>query len=151
MESKREKGITGSVSRIANGPISWCSKTQDAVALSTHESEFYSAAHSVQEGIAHNEMLEELGIETVKPRIIQEDNMACIWYSEHPGSYEKTKHIRRKFHFVQQHVAEGTVKLEFCPSAENLADFFTKPLSVEQFEFFRAIIMYLWGSGVGDM
>ena len=146
LESTRDKGITGSISRIANGPISWCSKTQDIVALSTQESEFYSAAHSVQEGIAHNEMLEELGIETVKPIIIQEDNQACIWYSEHPGTYEKTKHIRRNFHFVQQHVSEGTVKLQFCPSAENLADFFTKPLTTEQFEFFRAIIMYLWGT-----
>ena len=96
-------------------------------------------------------MLEELGIATVRPRIIQEDNQACIWYSEHLGSYENTKHIRRKFHFVQQHVSEGTVKLVYCPSAENLADFFTKPLTVEQFEFFRSIIMYIWGSSPRDM
>ena len=96
-------------------------------------------------------MLEELGIDTVKPRIIQEDNKACIWYSEHPGTYEKTKHIRRKFHFVQQLVCDGTVKLEYCPSSENLADFFTKPLTIEQFEYFRSIIMYLWGSNINDM
>ena len=151
LQTKREKGITGNLTRIANGPISWCAKTQDVVALSTQESEFYAAAQAVQDGIAHNDMLEKLGIATVRPRIIQEDNQACIWYSEHPGSYEKTKHIRRKFHFVQQHVSEGTVKLVYCPSAENLADFFTKPLTVEQFEFFRSIIMYIWGSSPRDM
>ena len=96
-------------------------------------------------------MLDELGIATVRPLLIQEDNQACIWYLEHPGSYEKTKHIRRKFHFVQQHVSEGTVKLEYCPTAFNLADFFTKPLSTEMFERFRTIIMYLWGSSYGDL
>ena len=151
LATKREKGLSGSLSRLANGPINWCSKTQDVVALSTQESEFYAAALSVQEAIAQTEMLEELGIDTVKPRIIQEDNKACIWYSEHPGTYEKTKHIRRKFHFVQQHVSDGTVKLEYCPSSENLADFFTKPLTIEQFEYFRSIIMYLWGSNINDM
>ena len=61
--------MTDSLSRIANGPIGWCSKTQDIAALITHESEFYSAAHSVPKGITHNEMLEELGIEIVKTRI----------------------------------------------------------------------------------
>ena len=48
-------------------------------------------------------------------------------------------------------MSDGTVKLEYCPSAENLADFFTKPLTVEQFEFFRSIIMYLWGSSPNDL
>jgi len=151
IDNKREKGITGGLTRMANGPINWCSKTQDIVALSTQESEFYSAAHAVQEAIAQNEMLEELGIATVRPIIIQEDNQACIWYSEHPGSYEKTKHIRRKFHFVQQYVSDGTVRLEYCPSELNFSDLFTKPLPSDTFERFRDVIMYLWGSSDEDM
>ena len=106
IESKRDKDTTGGLTRVANEPINWCSKTQDVVALSTQESEFYTAAHAVQEGTAQNEMLDELGVATFKPILIQQDNQACIWYSEHPGSCEKTKHIRRKFYFVQQHVSE---------------------------------------------
>ena len=43
--------------------------------------------------------IEELGMATVKPRIIQEDSQACIWYSEHPGSYEKIKRIMRPLIF----------------------------------------------------
>ena len=97
----------------------------DVVALSTHESEFYTAARSAQEGIANIKLSEELGIETVESGITQEDNMTCIWYSEHSDGYEKSKHIRRNFYFVEH-------------------------LSVEHFEFFRAIIMYLWSS-VHDM
>ena len=77
--------------------------------------------------------------------------MACIRYSKHLGGYEKTKHIQRKCHCAQQHVSDGEVKLEYCTSAENLADFFTKPLSVEQFKFYRATVMYLWGSSPGTV
>ena len=51
-EFKRENVFTGRPSRIANCPISWCRKTQDVAALPSHGSEFYSAAHSVQEGKA---------------------------------------------------------------------------------------------------
>ena len=102
-------------------------------------------------GIAHNDMLEDKKIETVKTRIIRNDNMTCIWYSEHPGSHEKTKNIIKQFYYAQQHVAEGNVKLEFCPSTENLAGLLTKSLSVEQLDFVKTIITYVWGSGIDDM
>ena len=45
----------------------------------------------------------------------------------------------------------GSFTLECFPTADNIADFFTKPLSVELFERFRAIIMYLWGTSDGDI
>ena len=77
--------------------------------------------------------------------------MACIWYSEHLGSYEKSKHVRRNFHFVQQYMSDGTFKLEHCTSAENLADFFMKPRSVEQLKLVRAIIMHLSDSRPSDV
>ena len=64
--------------------------------LSTHESEFDSAAHSVK------------GVQHTTRCYIQEANMACIWYSGHLGNFEKTKQIRKTFHFVQQHLDEET-------------------------------------------
>ena len=56
VEFKCEKAIIGSQSKIANGSISWCSKTQDVAVLSIQENEPFPAAHSVHEGIAHNDM-----------------------------------------------------------------------------------------------
>ena len=73
--------------RISNGLISWQGQTQNVVTLSTQKSEFYPTALSA---------LEEIGTETVSPRIIQEDNMACIWHPQHPGSYVETKYSRSK-------------------------------------------------------
>ena len=140
---KREKGISGIIARIGetNGPVAWSSKTQSVVALSSFESEYYAAAQAVQEALAQAEMLEELNISVNKPLLIQEDNMACIWYTNHPGDYEKTKHIKRKFHFVQQHVADGDVELVYCNTTQNLADFFTKCLTEEVFLFYRSVMM----------
>ena len=127
--------------RETDGSLLWCSKVcrpdlsyavnQVAKLNSNPGIVTLIRLHQSQE-IEYNKMLEELGIETVKPIVIQEDNKACIWYSEHPpGSYEKTKHVKRKFPFVQQQVSEGTIKLDFRPSAENLAVSFTKPLATE--------------------
>ena len=140
---KTEKGISGFVARIGctNGPVSWSSKTQSVVALSSFEAEYYAAAQTVQEALAQSELLEELNISVNKPLLIQEDNKACIWYTNHPGDYEKTKHIKRKFHFVQHHVAEGDIQLVYCKTTENLADFFTKCLTEEVFLFYRSVLM----------
>ena len=72
--------------------------------------EFYAGAHVDQKGIAQNEMLEELGIATFRPILVQEDNQACIWYSEHTSSCERTERIRRMVHLVHQHASERAVK-----------------------------------------
>ena len=55
------------------------------------------------------------------------------------------------FHFVQQYVSELTVKLEYCPTADNTADFITKLCLLNYLKRFRAIIMYLWGTSDGDV
>ena len=57
IESKPKEGITGSLTRIANSHISWRINAQDAVALPTQGSEFYSVAHSVPKGIAQIETM----------------------------------------------------------------------------------------------
>ena len=70
LESKREKDLTGGLSRIAIGPTSWCSKIQVEVALFIQKSKLYSAALSFQGGIEHNQMIGELRIKYVKPRTV---------------------------------------------------------------------------------
>ena len=55
---------------MANGPINWYAKSQDIVDLLTQENEFYAAAQAAQEGIAYNDMLEDLGIAIFRPQIL---------------------------------------------------------------------------------
>ena len=72
---------------LSNGPISWSSKQQSEEALSSMESEYYTASYAAQEGIWVDQMLEELKIKIDKPLLIEEDNTAANIFSEHPTNH----------------------------------------------------------------
>jgi hypothetical protein len=59
---------------------------------------------------------------------IWEDNQSAIAYSQNALVSEKTKHIGLKWHFLKDHVEEGSIKLRYLPSYQMVADMFTKPL-----------------------
>jgi hypothetical protein len=59
---------------------------------------------------------------------IWEDNQSAIAYSKNALVNEKTKHICMKWHFLKDHVQQGTIKLRYLPTYQVVADMFTKPL-----------------------
>jgi hypothetical protein len=59
---------------------------------------------------------------------IWEDNQSAIAYSQNALVSEKTKHIGLKWHFLKDHVRQGTIKLRYLPTNQNVADIFTNPL-----------------------
>jgi hypothetical protein len=59
---------------------------------------------------------------------IWEDNQSAIAYSQNALVSEKTKHIGLKWHFLKNHVEQGTIKLRYLPIDQMAADMFTKPL-----------------------
>ena len=61
------------------------------------------------------------------------DNTSAIAIPENPVQYSRTKHIDIKYHFIREHVMNGTVELHFVPSWKQLADIFTKPLDKSTF------------------
>ena len=61
------------------------------------------------------------------------DNSSTIVITENPVQYSRTKHIDIKYHFIREHVMNGTMELHFVPSEEQLADIFTKPLDETTF------------------
>eukprot|EP00961_Rhodomonas_salina_P007292 98484-Rhodomonas_salina.1 len=77
------------------------------------------------------EMLECLGFKQ-GPTPIFEDNQATIRIAESPGSSRsKTKHLGRRFAFVSEAIERKEVVVLYVPSADNIADIFTKPLAHE--------------------
>jgi hypothetical protein len=58
---------------------------------------------------------------------ISEDNQSAIAYSQNALVSEKTKHIGLKWHFLKDHLEQGTIKLKYLPSDQMVADMFTKP------------------------
>jgi hypothetical protein len=75
------RSVTGFVNFMAEGPITWQSKTQASVALSTMEAEYMALAAETQEAIWLRMVLEELGVPIAGPIAIREDNKACQMFA----------------------------------------------------------------------
>ena len=76
------ESVTGYVNFLAEGPVTWQSKTQVSVALSTMEAEYMALAAEVQEVEHHRMVFEELGFSVAQPTVIKEDNKACQLFAE---------------------------------------------------------------------
>jgi hypothetical protein len=72
---------------------------------------------------------------------IWEDNQSAIAYSQNALVSEKTKHIGLKWHFLMDHVEQGTIKLRYLPTDQMVADMFTKPLPGPTLTRHRTIIL----------
>jgi hypothetical protein len=99
------------------------------VAQSTCEAEYYSAADATKEGLHLRQLLgETFNAPITETTTIWEDNQSATAYSQNALVSEKTKHISLKWHFLKDHVEQGTIKLRYLPIDQMVADMFTKSL-----------------------
>ena len=122
---------------MAGGAISWLSKKQAVVALSTSEAEYVALSSATQEAVWLRRLLTDLSAVPQGPTLVMEDNQGAIAIARNPVAHGRTKHIDIRYHYIREAVQEGTVVLCFCPTSEMIADVLTKPLSRGQFEKFR--------------
>ena len=132
------RSVTGFVNFMAEGPVTWQSRTQASVALSTMEAEYMALAAETQEAIWQMMVLQELGVEISGPIVIREDNKACQMFADHAGNFSRTKHIDVRYHFVRECLTRGDIRIDYVRTEEQVADIFTKALSRELFKKFRA-------------
>ena len=120
---------------INSGAVSWTSKKQASIPLSSTEAEYMALTQGVKKSLLLGELLSDLGATHHKEQIrqIQSDNQGAIALTKNPEHHARTKHIDIQFHFIRQHVELGTIKLDYCPTHEMTADIFTKPLPRPQF------------------
>jgi len=123
------KSTSGYVFYLGSGPISWRSKRQTSVALSTAEAEYMSASVACQEALWIKELLKQIGIDVSKPITMFSDNQSAIAMGENPGQHNRTKHILIRYHFIRDQIEKGSVNLSYCPTQDNVADVFTKGLA----------------------
>jgi hypothetical protein len=129
------KSITGFVIFLSGFPISWKSKAQPCVTLSSTEAEYVALNEAVREIKFIVQLLELIGIPIKKPTTVHVDNVGCIFLAKNKTSGERTKHIDMKYHFIREQVENGLVEIKFVRSEENVADIFTKNLGGEKFNF----------------
>jgi transposase InsO family protein len=136
------KHSTGGYVFIYNqAAISWSSKKQTSVALSSCEAEIMAASEAAKEATYLRALFAELGETQMVPTPVHVDNKAAIDLSYNPEHHARTKHIDRRHFFVREKVEDLQIVVPFVRSIDNLADFFTKPLPPRIFFPMRDVIM----------
>ena len=131
------RSTMGYIFMIAGAPISWSSKKQSVVALSTCEAEYIAACSTTCQASWLSSLLQELGIITGMAIELLVDSKSAIDLARNPVSHDRSKHIETKFHFLRDQVAKGKVKLVHCRTEVQLADIMTKALKADRFKELR--------------
>ena len=131
------KSTSGAAFYLGGCLVSWMSKKQSSVTLSTAEAEYIAAAACCTQVLWMKQTLQDIQVNYEEPISILCDNTSAINISKNPVMHLKTKHIPIKYHFLREHVIDKHVKLEFVGTKEQVADIFTKPLPRETFEYLR--------------
>lgn len=127
-QSYDRRSVTGYVFELCGGAISWQSKKQRTVALSTVEAEYMAITHASKEAIWWRSIFNTLGYDMTDPTTLWSDSQGSISLAANPEHHSRTKHIDIQYHFIRQHLAEQTISLQFIASEKMAADGLTKSL-----------------------
>ncbi|GJW61231.1 retrovirus-related pol polyprotein from transposon TNT 1-94 [Tanacetum coccineum] len=114
--------------------ISWFSKKQTALAISTTEAEYVSAGKACQQALWMKQALIDYDIRLDDVPMMC-DNKDAIDLSKNPVQHSRTKHIEMRHHFLRDYVQKGHISIEKVSSVDNIADILTKPLKRESFNY----------------
>jgi hypothetical protein len=120
--------ISGYVFTIGGGAVSWSSKKQVIVALSTTEAEYIAATHAAKEALWIRMFLAEIARPLKKPTTIHLDNISAISITKNDEYHPRTKHIDIRYHFIRHAVQERLLHIDYVPTEDMAADMFTKGL-----------------------
>ncbi|KAK2426061.1 putative mitochondrial protein [Trifolium repens] len=134
------RSTMGYVFRLFDSPISWSSKKQTVVALSTCEAEYISACHAACQGVWLQSLLMEIKLNKNEEFELLIDNKSAINLAKNPIAHGRSKHIETKYHFLRDQVCKGKLKLTHCKTEVQVADIFTKPLKIERFKDLKKML-----------
>ena len=120
--------MSGYVLTLGGTAVSWSSKKQTSVALSSTEAEYVARAHAAKEAIWLRQLLSELGLDVSSPTVLCINNQSAIAITRNPKFHDRTKHIDMHYHFLRQVVEDKLIQLAYTPTGEQVADVLTKGL-----------------------
>lgn len=134
------KSTSGYVFLLSSGVVSWLSKKQPIVTLSTTEAEFVAAAVCACQAIWMRRVLKELDHKQKGCTAVMCDNSSTIKLSKNPVMHGSNKHIDVRFHILRDLTKDGVVELLKCGTQEQVADLMTKALKLESFQKLRKMM-----------
>ncbi|KAM1197550.1 hypothetical protein ACFX2I_009121 [Malus domestica] len=138
--SDDSKSTSGYAFSFGSGVFSWASVKQSCVALSTAEAEYISASEATTQAIWLRFVLEDFGELQTEATPLHCDNTSAIAITRNSVFHQKTKHIDRRYHFIKDALQEGIIDLIYCPTEEQIANIFTKPLAKDRFNYLRNLL-----------
>src|SRR5579859_419301 len=129
------KSVGGYLFCLAGGAVSWTTKKQPTVALSSTESEYMALTQAAKESIWIQRLIEELGIPIANVNVIYADNQGSIALAKNPEYHACTKHIDIQHHFVRECIENSRVILQYVPTNEMAADAMTKGLTCDRLQY----------------
>lgn len=122
------KSTTGYVFKLGDGAISWRSRKQKTVSLSSTEAEYMVMSDSSREACWLFHLLQEINVTGDSSIKLCVDNEGAEALARNPSHHSRTKHIHTRYHFVRGCVSNGIISLQHVPSVDMLADILTKAL-----------------------
>ena len=132
----QRRSTSGYVFNLFGGAVSWMSKKQSVVALSTTEAEYMAATHASKEAVWLQRLCSSMGLVQGAIRI-DCDSQSAIFLAKNPAYHSKTKHIDVQYHFVRDMIEDKKVLLVKVDTLKNTADALTKSVSSEKFSWCR--------------
>ena len=128
--------------------MSWSSKKQNSVALSTAEAEYVAAGACCAQLLWMKQTLRDYGYEFTKIPLLC-DNESAIKLAKNPVHHSRTKHIEIRHHFLRDHQLKGDIALSHVRTDNQLDDIFTKPLDERRFCALRSELNILDSRNLG--
>jgi len=125
---------------FGSGAVSWSSKKQPTIALSSIEAEYKGAAIAACEVVWLQKLLSDLGQLVDAPVVIYCDNISNILLANNLVYHARTKHIEVHYHFIREKILAKEIDLIHVSTEDQVADIFTKALSTDKFRKFRKML-----------
>jgi histone deacetylase 1/2 len=117
--------------------ISWSARKQATVSRSSTKDEYKAVANATAETMWVQILLKEIGIQAPMVGKLWYDNLGAKYLSSNLVFHARTKHIEVDYHFVRERVMRNLLQIDFVPTGDQVADGFTKPITVWQLENFK--------------
>ena len=128
-----EPSITGYVVVLNGSAVAWKSVKQKCIAMSSTEAELLAANAAASELVYVSHLVADMTSNPQPPATLHVDNEGAVKFASEPQTISRMKHIQRHFLKIREFIEAKSIKVQWEPTATNMADVFTKYLQASKF------------------